>query len=268
MTAPHVPVNAPVPEPRSRSGHLRLLLVAALAAAALPALAYLLPTASVLRHLGQKREALSLATLEVTGTLQAEGPAADRIRAALALPAGGLATAPARFLMKVPGRCRLEVAGATPAESPWAAHRDGRLSGDGLETDPAAAAMVESLCALLGTSTAGDASSAYAAALSRRGVALGEVSLGRFDGRVAYVIGGKPRDPRPLAYVDKDAFQPLRLVSQQGGALADVRLLGWGSPTGGDWFPRAVEVVIGDQLRLRFTTGKATANARIPEGVL
>jgi hypothetical protein len=252
-----------------RSLHrVRLLAAAALAATAIPALAYLLPTASVLRHLGQKREALSLTTLEVTGTLQAEGPAADRIRAALAQPAGGVATAPARFLMRVPGRCRLDVAGATPAGSPWVAHRDGRLSGDGLEADAAAAALIESLCALLATSTAGDASPAYAAALTRRGVSLAEVSLGRFDGRVAYVIGGKPRDPKPLAYVDKDAFQPLRLVSQQGGALADVRLLGWGSPTGGDWFPRAVEVVIGDQLRLRFTTEKATANAKIVEGAL
>lgn len=247
----------------------RLLLAAALLAVASPALAYLLPAASVLRHLGQRREALALQSLEVTGTLQAEGPAADRIKAALALPPGGLTTAPARFLMKVPGRCRLEVAGATPAESPSATFRDGKLSGAGaLEADPAAAALVQALCALLATTTAGDAAPTYAAALTRRGVSLHEVSLGRFDGRVAYVLGGKPRDPKPLVYVDKDSFQPLRLVTPEGGALADVRLLGWGSPTGGDWFPRAVEVVIGDQLRLRFTTEKATANARIAEGVL
>jgi hypothetical protein len=255
-------MTAPLPR------RARLLVAAALAAAALPALAYLLPSASVLRHLGQKREALSLASLEVTGTLQADGPAADRLRAALALPAGGPASAPARFLVKVPGRCRLEVVGATPAESPSLTARDGRVAGDAGLDDPAAGAMVHALCTLLATSTAGDASPAYAAALARRGVALGEVSLGRFDGRVAYVLGGKPHDPKPLVFVDKDSFQPLRLVAAEGGALADVRLLGWGSPTGGDWFPRAVEVVIGDQVRLRFTTEKATANAKIPEGVL
>jgi hypothetical protein len=169
----------------------------------------------------------------------------------------------------VPGRCRLELLGATPAESPAVTLRSGKLTGDGaLEADPAAAAMVHALCTLIGTSTAGDAGPAYGAALARRGVSMAEVSLGRFDGRVAYVIGGKPRDGKPLAWIDKDAFQPLRLVSVEGGAMTDVRLLGWGSPTGGDWFPRAVEVVIGDQLRLRFTTEKAVANARIPEGVL
>ncbi len=124
---------------------------------------------------------------------------------------------------------------------------------------------MDALCALLGTSSAGDASGAYGAALARRGVALAEESLGRFDGRVAYVIGGKPREPRPLAYVDKDSFQPLRLVSSQGGALADVRLLGWGSPTGGDWFPRAVEVWEKDQPRLRFTTEKPTPNPRLAD---
>lgn len=251
------------------SPRLRLLVAAGLAAIALPALAYLLPTSSVLRRLGERREKLSLSALEVTGTLQAEGPLADRLRAATGQPAGGIALLPARFLMKVPGRCRLEVVGATPAESPFVALRDGRITGaGGLETDPAATATLRALCTLLGTSTAGDASSAFAAALSRRGVTLGEQSLGRFDGRVAYVIGGPSRQPRSMLYVDKDTFQPLRLVAPEGGALVDVRLLGWGSPTGGDWFPRAVEALQADRLLLRFTTEKANANPRIAEGVL
>jgi hypothetical protein len=251
------------------SRRLRPLAAAALAAIALPALAYLLPTTSVLRRLGERREKLAIATLEVTGTLQVEGPLADRLRAAAGQPAGGIATAPARFLLKVPGRCRLEVVGATPAESAHVALREGRVTGaGGLETDPAAAATLRALCTLLGTSTAGDASDAYAAALARRGVSLGEQGLGRFDGRVAYVIGGRGREARPMLYVDKDSFQPLRLVAVEGGALVDVRLLGWGSPTGGDWFPRAVEAVQAERLLLRFTTEKANANPRIPEGVL
>ena len=251
------------------SRRLRPFAAAALAAIALPALAYLLPTTSVLRRLGERREKLAVAALEVTGTLQAEGPLADRLRAAAGQPAGGIATMPARFLLKVPGRCRLEVVGATPAESPFVALRDGRVTGTGgLETDPAVTATLRALCMLLGTSTAGDASDAYAAALTRRGVSLAEQSLGRFDGRVAYVVGGRAREARPMLYVDKDSFQPLRLVAPEGGALVDVRLLGWGSPTGGDWFPRAVEAVQAERLLLRFTTERANANPRIPEGSL
>jgi hypothetical protein len=245
----------------------RLLAAAALAAAAIPALAYLLPPPAVLRHMGQKRESLALTSLEVLGTLQAEGPTADRIHAAAGQPAGGSVNVPARILLRIPGRCRLEITGATPAESPTLVARDGRLEG-GLESDPAAAGLIHAVCTLLASSTAGDASATYAAALSRRGVALADETLGRFDGRIAYVIGGRPREPKPLLYVDKDAFQPLRLVAAEGGALQDVRLLGWGSAIGGDWFPRAVEVVQDDQLRLRFTTEKATANPKIAEGLL
>ncbi len=246
----------------------RLLAAATAAAVALPALAYLLPTSAILRHLGQRRESLELTSLEVTGTLQAEGPTADRINAATARPVGGSTTLAARILIKIPGRCRLEVLGASPAESPALVLRDGRLSGvGGLDADPSAAALVRAMCTLLAASTAGDASATYSAALGRRGVSLGEPSLGRFDGRVAYVIGGRARDTKPLLYVDKDGFQPLRLIAAEGGALQDVRFLGWGSPTGGDWFPRAIEVVQGEQLRLRFTTEKASANVKIPEGL-
>jgi hypothetical protein len=248
---------------------VRLVAAAAAAATALPALSYLLPPGAVLRHLGQKRESLELSSLEIAGTLQADGPAADRIHAASGQPAGGGVNVPARILLKIPGRCRLEITGATPAESPSVVHRDGKLMGTaGLETDPAAAALVRAVCTLLAASTAGDASATYAAALARRGLALTEESLGRFDGRLAYVIGGRPQDPKPLLYVDKDAFQPLRLIAAEGGAMQDVRFLGWGSPTGGDWFPRAIEVVEGDQLRVRFTTERASANPKIPEGLL
>jgi outer membrane lipoprotein-sorting protein len=113
--------------------------------------------------------------------------------------------------------------------------------------------------------SAGDATEAYASALGRRGVAVTEATLGRFDGRVAYVVGGRAKDAKPLAWVDKETFQPLRLQAQDAGATWDVRLLGWGSPTGGDWFPRALEAWDGPTLRLRFTTEKATANPRLPE---
>ena len=57
----------------------------------------------------------------------------------------------------------------------------------------------------------------------------------------------------------------MRLVSAEGGAMLDVRLLGWGSPTGGDWFPRAVEVWRDDAIQLRFTTERAAANPRLAD---
>jgi hypothetical protein len=247
-------------------------VVAALALAlALPALAYVPAPAGILRRMGERRAELSLAALEVTGTLQLEGRDASRLLAGdLVRGPQGQVSAPARFLMKVPGRCRLELtpAGVAAAARPFVSIVEGRVGGHGgLEQVPAAVALVRSACALLGVRVGGDASGAYAAALSRRGVALGDATLGRFDGRLAYVIGGRARDAKPLVFVDKDTFQPLRLVSPEGAALLDVRLLGWGSPTGGDAFPRAVEVLEGDALRLRFTTERAAPNARLGDVV-
>jgi len=249
----------------------RRLAAAAALALALPALAYVLPVPAILRRVAEKRTALALASLEVTGTFQAEGPAAERLAQIAGLESrGGIVTVPARLAVKVPGRCRLELAMPDVAEAdrPFVAIRDQRTTGGrGLNQLPAAVALVRSTCALLGVPAGPSAADAYAAALSRRGVALGDATLGRFDGRIAYVIGGREKSDRPLAYVDKDAFRPMRLVSAEGGATYDVRLLGWGSPTGGDWFPRAVEVWEKDQPRLRFSTEKPTPNPKLPDAL-
>ena len=253
---------------RVRRSALRAVAAVALAAAT-PALAYVLPVPGILRRMGERRAALQVDSLEVRGTLAARGPGADRL-AALAgqRPSGSEASAPARFLAKVPGRCRLEVVRpeAGEADRPFVAVRDGKLTGP-LADLPAAAAFVRGACALLAAPTAGDATDVYATALTRRGIALAESALGRFDGRIAYVIGGRAKEPRPLLYVDKDGFQPLRLVAAEGPELLDVRFLGWGSPTGGDWFPRAVEVFSRDALSLRFSTERATANVKLPEAL-
>lgn len=238
---------------------------------ALPALAYVLPVPGILRRLGERRAALSVETLEVSGTLTADGDAAERLAAAVGLRAvSGQASVPAQLRVKVPGRCRLDLAppDAPEAARPFVAIRDGKLSGaGGLPELPAAVALVRSVCALLATPVSGDAAAAYAAALGRRGVSLADASLARFDGRLAYVIGGRAKEPKPLAFVEKDGFQPLRLVAQEAGALADVRLLGWGSPMGGDWFPGAVEVWRGEAATLRFATERTVANPKIADAL-
>jgi hypothetical protein len=241
---------------------------AALALAlALPAAAYILPVPGILKRMGERRAVLALDALEVQGTLTGRGPAAERLAVAAAVRlAGPEVTVPARVLLKVPGRCRLEVVRPDVAEADRAfvAVRDGKLSGP-LADLPAAAALVRATCALLALPTAGDATDAYSASIGKRGVALGDVSLGRFDGRIAYVVGGRAKDAKPLLFVDKDGFQPLRLLAAEGSDLVDVRFLGWGSPTGGDWFPRAAEVWAREALALRFTTERASPNPKLAE---
>ncbi|HET9554932.1 MAG TPA: hypothetical protein VFP50_18345 [Anaeromyxobacteraceae bacterium] len=249
---------------------LRRALAALALAAALPAAAYVLPAPAVVKKAAEKRAALDLLSVEVTGTLELRGAALARL-GALAPAAGGALTVPARILLKVPGRARVELlaAGAAEGERPFVALRDDRLTGQGgLEGTPAAAALVRGLAALLAAPTGGEGH-ALAEALVRRGVKLDDATLGRFNGRLAYVLGGRFVEGKrqPLAFVDKESFMPLRLLAAEGGAVLDVRLIDWASPTGGDWFPRAVEVWDGAQLLAKFTTEKAAANPKLSEAL-
>jgi hypothetical protein len=243
-----------------------------LAAAVAPsALAYVLPTPAILRAMGERRAETGIVSLEVHGVLEAVGAAAERLALASGLrTTGGRVIVPARFSLKSPGRCRIELlpAGVPESERPHATVRDGALAGRGLDASPAVAALVRSTCALLAVPpAAAAASAAYAEALGRRGVALGDASLGRFGGRIVYVLGGRARDARPLAFVDKESFRPLRLVATDGGALLDTRLVGWGSPVGGEWFPRTIEVHERESLLLRFSAERVAANPKLPDAL-
>ncbi len=241
---------------------------AAALALACPAAAYLLPPAAVVKKAAEKRAALEVSSLEASGTLELRGAALGRL-GALAPSGGASLSLPARILVKVAGKARLELQppDAAEGERPFASVRDDRIGGQGgLEATPAATALVRALAALL-ASPGGGEGRALGEALVRRGVKLDEATLGRFNGRLALVLGGKAADPRPLAFVDKETWMPLRLLAQEGGARLDVRLLDWASPNGGDWFPRAVEVWDGAVLLLRFTTEKASANPRLPEAL-
>ncbi|HSN93156.1 MAG TPA: hypothetical protein VLS93_18145 [Anaeromyxobacteraceae bacterium] len=254
--------------PRRATARIAAALLAAAVAPA--ALAYILPTGAILRGMAAKRAEAGIVSLEATGLLEASGPTAERVAQAAGLRTlGGRVAVTARFSLKVPGRCRIELvpAGLAEADRPFATVRDGALAGRGLETSPAVAALLRSTCALLAVAPVAGGSAAYAEALGRRGVALGAASLGRFGGRITYVLGGRPSDPKPLVFVDKETLRPLRLLASEGGPLLDTRLVGWGSPVGGDWFPRAVEVHERDALLLRFSAEKVVANPKLPDAI-
>ncbi|HEU4384336.1 MAG TPA: hypothetical protein VFR85_12665 [Anaeromyxobacteraceae bacterium] len=251
-------------------GPRRWLALALLGLWAAPALAYVLPVSGILKRMGHRREELALTSLEVRGTFAMPGDPARAAAATLGLsPVGAELSAPALLAFKMPGRCRLELwpPDLPESERPAAVVRSGQLSGvRGLDRVPAAAAMLRGVCALLGQRPGGpEPDRPYAQELARLGVPLAEAVLGRFNGQVAYVIGARPAEPKPQAWVDKRAWQPVRVLFQAAGGLADVRFLDWGSPTGGDWFPRAVEVHQGGALQARFVTEKAAANPRIPD---
>jgi hypothetical protein len=252
-------------------GWRRAALLLGLVAAA-PALAYVPPVGAILRRLGLKREELALQSLEVRGTLLLNGETARAAAQSTGLPlTGDELSVPALLSFKMPGRCRIELlpAQAAEAERPVVVSRSRRVTGaKGLDRVPAAVSLVQGLCATIGERPTGATPErTYADAFGHLGVALNEVHFGRFAGRIAYVVGGRPADAKPLAWIDKQTYQPIRLVSGPAGALVDVRLLDYGSPAGGDWFPRAVEVYKGADLQARFTTEKASANPKVADSL-
>jgi len=250
---------------------LRSAALAGALAVAVPALAYFLPTAVVLKRLAQRREELALASLEVRGTLSASGEASTQVAASAGLtPSGPELLVPAVLSIKAPGRCRLELfPPSATGERAYVATGHGRVvGGRGLERVPAAVAMLKATCALLGVRAGGpDPGRAYADELSRVGVSLTEEYLGQMGGRVSYVLGAQPQEKRPQAWIDKQSFQPVRLVAMLAGPLVDVRFLDFGSPVGGDAFPRAVEVRDQAGLALRLTAEKLAANPRIADAL-
>ena len=100
-----------------------------------------------------------------------------------------------------------------------------------------------------------EAEAALRAATQHAGVApeLTPTSLSRLYDRVAIVLGAGSRQlDRPQLWLYKETGAPARLLARQGQALDDLRLLQYGNPAVGEWFPRALELWRGEQLVARF----------------
>jgi hypothetical protein len=110
-------------------------------------------------------------------------------------------------------------------------------------------------------------------ALKALGVNTEVTAYGRFDGRVAVVVGGKPFETdQPTVWLDKDTLLPVRVVTFQKGAdgatqKVDVRYLGWGSAVGGNWYPASIEVWRADQLVRRAVTQSVVRNEPVDQGL-
>ena len=103
--------------------------------------------------------------------------------------------------------------------------------------------------------TAPQAEQSLRAAALAAGVApeLAPTTLARLYDRVTIVLGAGARQlDRPQLWLYKDNSAPARLLARQGDRLDDLRLLQYGNPAAGDWFPRVVELWRGNALVARF----------------
>ncbi len=241
-----------------RAGGLAVVLAAS------AALAYVLPTVSILRRVVEKRDDLRLNAVEVKGTLHLPPPYAREAGEALSVPGDREIQASGSFQLKLPGRCRLE---ATVPEGGRSVSvvAQGKRRAEGTELVAANQALSQ-VCPLLAfrSNAEGDARADLERHLRKLGVDSKITGLGRFDGKIVYVIGAQKPDAAQL-WVYKDSFQPARVLYSDAGTRWDVRFRNFGSPVTGDAFPRILEVARGEDLLMRFTALEADTRARLAD---
>jgi hypothetical protein len=202
---------------------LRPAFVAALLAAAAPALGYI-PSVAVLLHRAAVRANEGSRTRDVTlsGTLQM-GDAAPATRV---------------LALRFPLSCRFE--GGAQARGTVAQPLPSSAAGNPEQE------LVELACPLIayrGLRTA-DAETALGAVVAIAGADLtAAAAYDRLGDRVAFVIGAPPRQAeRPQLWLYKDTHAPARLIARRDGHLEDLRLLEYGNPAAAEWFPRILEL--------------------------
>ena len=108
--------------------------------------------------------------------------------------------------------------------------------------------------------------------LGRYGVDTGISSLGRFEGRIVYIIGDRyPSTDRSQLWIDQKTFRPLRwLVAEKGfGAgerLLDIRYLEW-KALGKIWYPFRIAFLSGDRLMREIRVDDVDVDPELDEGL-
>jgi len=197
-------------------------------------LAYVPSAESLLKHAAARAQTLGR-TREVT------------LSGALAV--GGEPQRNAHLVLRFPLQCRLDGEGGLSLSVKGTAENPGAV-GEG--TAGPALRLLQLACPFLTYRgiPGGDGQVFKAAAQSVGADVAAGAGLSRFGDRVTWVLGAPAHDlstPQLWLYKDNDA--PARLIAQGG---ADLRLLEYGNPAAGEWFPRVIELWTSGQLAARF----------------
>ncbi len=224
-------------------------MIARLAAAA--ALGFILPGPVLLRQYAQHRSEAVPPRVSIAGTLSLWGGDARAFAGRAALPLAGdrqdRLDLPAQLEIDS-GRCTLVLGGPERQLGQLVSER-GRVTGG----DPALAsglagaqAFARDGCAPLAW-RGSDAAAGLEGFLRAQGASADDASLTRFDGRVAYAIGGPASGSGKAAFViSRDGFLPLRLLVREGAALVDVRYAEYAPACFDGGFPARISVLQDD----------------------
>lgn len=231
------------------------------------ALAYVLPAASIVRHMSEKRHRLELFSLRIEGSASFFGDSAGEVQRSLSLIGERTEiSADAVLSFKLPGRCRVDLSSVEGGKVAAAlSHGKPRVEG---APPTAVVTALEHLCVLFATrsSSEGEAQDALMRHLERLKVNTTMTSLARFAGNVAYVIGATEPGAAQLWVYKTDEFWPARLrFTDAQGVAWDLRLVDYTSPATGEWFPRSVELYRDNALQVRLTGLRADNRSKLAD---
>ena len=104
--------------------------------------------------------------------------------------------------------------------------------------------------------------------LSQLGVAVDISSVGRFQGRIAYVLGAQyPDETVPQLWLDKETFRPIRWLLKPApagnlGEAIEVRYDDW-RKVSSIWYPERIEFYQGDRLLRRMQVQRTRVNPKL-----
>jgi hypothetical protein len=212
-----------------------------------------MPAFSILKRMANQRDELTLTALKVDGLAAASPVVARELSQAMgATWASGELSLNASLSMRWPGRCRLDLASTESTKVISVVSNNGKKRTEGVSFAPAQVAL-DSACALfaLHSGTEGETRGAIERYLGGLKVDTRQVSLERFAGTVAFVLGSRKEGSAQL-WVYKERFLPARVeYTDDSNTSWDVRFIDYTSQATGDWFPRVVEVYRGGELQLR-----------------
>ncbi len=246
-----------------------LAVLTSVALSGASAWAYVLRSDAVVEKMSDRRMELQLHALRAQGTLYLEGEQAKKAASALGQQLiGDRLQLSATIHYKMPGRCKVELESTPEGQRPSVANVNGQLRAAGVDL-VALDAIARYACPLLYMRGGPDGEKSVNGFMRAQGIDPRVVKLGRANGGVAYVIGGKPRDTsKAQLWVDKDRFQPVRVVAPgASGGPIEVRLVDYGSPVGGEWHPRVIEVRRGETNLGKFVAERVEPNPKIDAAV-
>ncbi len=219
------------------------------------ALGYVMPAFSILKRMASQRDELTLTALKLDG-LGVAGPTLSR---ELASSMGtnwvsGELSLTASVSLRLPGRCRLDLTSTESTKSLSAVSNNGKKHVEG-PAFAAAQVALDQACALfaLHSGTEGETRGAIERHLASLKVDTHQVTLERFAGTVAFVLGNR-KEGSPQLWVYKERFLPARVrFTDETSVEWDVRFIDYTSQATGDWFPRVIEVYRGDEPQFRLS---------------